>query len=225
MINFVCVYYGTKYSLDYVQVLYNMVQRHLTIPHKFICFSDHVKPQKILTGDIEFRKFKDSHYEGWWNKMQLFREESDLKGPCLYMDLDVVLLDNINDLATFGDDMTFGVINDFNILTKEYNSSIMKFNNEVATDLVWKPFLQQKTELMKLQGDQNAMSKLVKGSQYLKVMLDEWSYSYKWFSRQDPRFDKSKWTFEKKDKAKVAVFHGRPFPHESTQEWVKKEWN
>lgn len=91
MINFVCVYYGTKYSLDYVQVLYNMVQRHLTIPHKFICFSDHVKPQKILTGDIEFRKFKDSHYEGWWNKMQLFREESDLKGPCLYMDLDVVL--------------------------------------------------------------------------------------------------------------------------------------
>ena len=225
MINFVCVYYGTKYSLDYVQVLYNMVQRHLTIPHKFICFSDHVKPQKILTGDIEFRKFKDSHYEGWWNKMQLFREESDLKGPCLYMDLDVVLLDNINDLATFGDDMTFGVINDFNILTKEYNSSIMKFNNEVATDLVWKPFLQQKTELMKLQGDQNAMSKLVKGSQYLKVMPDEWSYSYKWFSRQDPRFDKSKGTFEKKDKAKVAVFHGRPFPHESTQEWVKKEWN
>ena len=101
----------------------------------------------------------------------------------------------------------------------------MKFNNEVATDLVWKPFLQQKTELMKLQGDQNAMSKLVKGSQYLKVMPDEWSYSYKWFSRQDPRFDKSKWTFEKKDKAKVAVFHGRPFPHESTQEWVKKEWN
>lgn len=97
--------------------------------------------------------------------------------------------------------MTFGVINDFNILTKEYNSSIMKFNNEVATDLVWKPFLQQKTELMKLQGDQNAMSKLVKGSQYLKVMPDEWSYSYKWFSRQDPRFDKSKWTFEKKDKA------------------------
>ena len=125
----------------------------------------------------------------------------------------------------FGDDMTFGVINDFNILTKEYNSSIMKFNNEVATDLVWKPFLQQKTDLMKLQGDQNAMSKLVKGSQYLKVMPDEWSFSYKWFSRQDPRFDKSKWTFEKKEKAKVAVFHGRPLPHDSDQDWVKKEWN
>ncbi len=90
--------------------------------------------------------------------MQLFSEEADLKGPCLYMDLDVVILDNINGLATFGDDI-------------------------------------------------------------------EWSFSYKWFSRQDPRFDKSKWTFEKKEKAKVAVFHGRPLPHDSDQEWVKKEWN
>ena len=225
MKNVVCLYWGNKYKVEYVKILYNMVQRHLTIPHKFICFSDHVKPQKILKGDIEFRKFRFHDYDGWWNKMQLFSEEADLKGPCLYMDLDVVILDNINELATFGDDMTFGVINDFNILTKEYNSSIMKFNNEVATDLVWKPFLQQKTDLMKLQGDQNAMSKLVKGSQYLKVMPDEWSFSYKWFSRQDPRFDKSKWTFEKKEKAKVAVFHGRPLPHDSDQDWVKKEWN
>ena len=97
MMNFCCVYYGTKYSLDYVQVLYNMVERHLTIPHRFICFSDHVKPQKILKGDIQFRKFRFHDYDGWWNKMQLFSEEANLVGPCLYMDLDVVILDNINE--------------------------------------------------------------------------------------------------------------------------------
>ena len=225
MINFCCVYYGTKYSLDYVQVLYNMVQRHLTIPHRFICFSDHVKPQKILKGDIEFRKFRDEFYEGWWNKMQLFREESELYGPCLYMDLDVVITGNIDKLATFGNDKTFGVINDFNLKTKEYNSSIMKFNNEIATDLVWKPFLQDKANLMKLQGDQNAMSRLVMNSEHKKVMPDEWTFSYKWYSRQDPRFDKSRWTFENKESASVAVFHGRPWPHESEQKWVKEAWN
>ena len=223
--NFVCVYYGTKYSLDYVQVLYNMVQRHLTIPHKFICFSDHVKPQKILKGDIEFRKFRFHDYDGWWNKMQLFSEEADLKGPCLYMDLDVVILDNINELATFGDDMTFGVINDFNILTKEYNSSIMKWHSETMRPIIWDEFVKRRQYWYTLQGDQNAMSKLVKGSQYLKVMPDEWTYSYKWFSRQDPRFDKSRWTFEKKEKAKVAVFHGRPLPHDSDEKWVKELWN
>tara|TARA_B100001778_G_scaffold315453_1_gene301569 strand:- start:658 stop:1197 length:540 start_codon:yes stop_codon:yes gene_type:complete len=179
----------------------------------------------MLKGDIEFRKFRFHEYSGWWNKMQLFSEEAELRGPCLYMDLDVVIIDNIDKLATFGDEKTFGVINDFNLATKEYNSSIMKFNNEVATDLVWKPFLQRKGELMKLQGDQNAMSKLVMNSPHKKVMPDEWTYSYKWHSRQNPRFGKGDWKFEKKEKASVAVFHGRPWPHESEQQWVKTAWN
>ena len=45
--NFCCVYYGDKYDVKYVQNLYNMVQRHLTIPHKFYCFTDHVKLHKL----------------------------------------------------------------------------------------------------------------------------------------------------------------------------------
>ena len=44
--NFCCVYYGDKYDVKYVQNLYNMIQRHLTIPHKFYCFTDHVKLPK-----------------------------------------------------------------------------------------------------------------------------------------------------------------------------------
>tara|TARA_Y100000782_G_scaffold109397_1_gene134240 strand:+ start:506 stop:1183 length:678 start_codon:yes stop_codon:yes gene_type:complete len=225
MINVVCVYYGIKYSLDYVQVLYNMVQRHLTVPHKFICFSDHVKPQKLLKGDITFRKFKHHDYYGWWNKLQLFSEEAHLTGTCLYLDLDIVILDNIDEIATFGDDMTFGVINDFNPNTKEFNSSVMKFNNDVATKAIWSKFLEKKAKLMELQGDQNVMSKLIKGNVNLKVMPDEWTFSYKWYSRTDPRFGKTRWTFEKKPNAKIAVFHGSPRPHESEQKWVQKEWN
>ena len=50
MINFCCVYYGDKYDVKYVQVLYNMLQRHLTIPHNFICFTDHVKLPEIESG-------------------------------------------------------------------------------------------------------------------------------------------------------------------------------
>lgn len=225
MLNVVCVYYGLKYPLDYVQVLYNMVQRHLTVPHKFICFSDHVKPQKLLKGDITFRKFKHHDYPGWWNKLQLFSEEAHLTGPCLYLDLDIVILDNIDEIATFGDDMTFGVINDFNPKTKEFNSSVMKFNNDVATKAIWSRFLENKAKLMELQGDQNVMSKLIKGNDNLKVMPDEWTFSYKWYSRTDPRFEKGRWTFEKKQNTKIAVFHGQPTPHESNEKWVQKEWN
>jgi hypothetical protein len=34
-VNIVCLKHGTKYNSDYVNRLYNMVQRNLTIPFKF----------------------------------------------------------------------------------------------------------------------------------------------------------------------------------------------
>ena len=46
--NFACVCYGDKYSLEYVQKLYNMVQRNTTYLHNFYCFTDNVKAHKIL---------------------------------------------------------------------------------------------------------------------------------------------------------------------------------
>jgi len=55
MINVVCLLAGDKYKPIYVQNLYNMVKRHLTVPHKFICFTDHVKLHKLVEGDIEIR--------------------------------------------------------------------------------------------------------------------------------------------------------------------------
>ena len=62
------------------------------------------------------------------------------------------------------------------------------------------------------------------GSRWLRTMPDDWSFSYKWNNRDNPRFAKSDWTFEKQSESKVAVFHGNPNPHESEQEWVKSNW-
>ena len=57
MKNVVCLYWGNKYKVEYVKILYNMVQRHLTIPHKFIIYTEHVKMPKIVKGDnVEVRK-------------------------------------------------------------------------------------------------------------------------------------------------------------------------
>ena len=221
--NFVCVYYGNKYPLEYVQNLYNMVQRHLTVPHKFICFTDH-KNLKIK-GDIEFRTFTARRdLDGWWNKLQLFSPEANLKGSNLYMDLDVVIVDNIDCMANFGHNKTFGVINDFNRSTKMFNSSIMKFNNENATKTVWLPFLEDENNMKRNQGDQNVMSHFVKKTGIHEVMPDELTFSAKWYDRDKPRFHKLDWTFELKKHAKVAVFHGKPNPHESDQDWVKNNW-
>ena len=56
MYNFACVCYGDKYSPEYVQKLYNMVERNTTIDYKFYCFTDLVKIHKQVEGNITFQK-------------------------------------------------------------------------------------------------------------------------------------------------------------------------
>ena len=74
MINVCCVFYGEKYSSDYVQRLYNMVQRHLTLPHQFYCFTDHINLSNTVRGNIIYKDFPVKGFEGWWNKLQLFHK-------------------------------------------------------------------------------------------------------------------------------------------------------
>ena len=79
--NFVCVYYGDKYQIDYVEKLYNMVQRNTTLKHKFICFTDNtVIRRRLKHTSIEFREFVRHDFEGWFNKLQLFSPDSKLEG-------------------------------------------------------------------------------------------------------------------------------------------------
>ena len=97
MLNVVCVNWGLKFKPVYTKTLYNMVQRHLTIPHKFICYTNSMKLQKVVEADnFEVRKLPFAEeYTGYWNKLSLFSPEAKLSGPCLYFDLDVVISDNI----------------------------------------------------------------------------------------------------------------------------------
>ena len=224
LVNVVCLYWGDKYKTDYVQVLYNMVKRHLTIPHKFICYTDHVKIHKMVKGDIEYRKLPFHNYQGWWNKLTLFSPEANLLGTNLFFDLDVVILENIDCFATYGDDKIFVGMNDFNKTTKLFNSSVMKFNNEIMSKYVWQPYLEDKANMDRNQGDQNVTSYFIKKTPHHKSFPDKWTFSAKWYDRESPRFHKDKWTFERKSGAKIAIFHGKPNPHESDVEWVKNHW-
>ena len=225
--NFVCVYYGDKYTFKYVEVLYNMVKRNLTIPHKFICFTDSTvihKRKEFKTKDIEWRQFKRHDFEGWFNKLQLFSPDSKLEGNTLYMDLDVVIMKNIDCFLTYGEDHNFVGMNDFNPTSGQFNSSIMKFNNETSSKLIWEPYMKNRTEYRGMPGDQNIITALIKKHKDTISFPDEWTQSYKWFNRKGERFHSTKWTFEQDPNAKVCVFHGSPNPSDSKESCVIDLW-
>ena len=223
MINVCCVFYGNKYTSDYVQCLYNMVQRHLTVPYQFYCFTDHVNMYDQVYGKIIYKDLPLKGYEGWWNKLQLFNKDIELEGVNLYFDIDVVILKNIDCFATYGDENSFSIIKDFNQPTPIFNSSIMKWNNKTAS-FIWDEYDKNFGDYVLYNTDQHVITKLITDKDILKLYPDEWTFSYKWFSREKPRYNTAEQTFELDHNAKVAVFHGKPDPHESNQEWVKKHW-
>ena len=172
MINFCCVLYGEKYSIDYVQNLYNMVKRHLTVEHKFYAFSDNVRLKKLIDGDIIVKEFPLHDMQGWWNKMQLFHPDNGLSGLNLYMDLDVVILKNIDCFARFSNKSSFNITSDFNGRKIWYNSSLMKWDSETMKPIIWDEFIKKRSHYYRLQGDQNAQFELA-GIYYRGLGVDK----------------------------------------------------
>jgi hypothetical protein len=101
MLNVVCLLrQGGKvgYDASWVKKLQRAVDRNLTIPHRFVCFSDcDVTCERIplIDGD-----------HGFWSKMQLFRPGM-LSGPTLFLDLDTVICSNLDEMMQRLQDQTF----------------------------------------------------------------------------------------------------------------------
>ena len=226
MYNFACVCYGNKYDVEYVQKLYNMVTRNTTHLINFYVFTDHVKMQKMVEGGrLYVKQFPEHDLDGWWNKMQLFHPDVQLPGTTLYMDLDVVITHNIDDFFTYKPEAKFVGMNDFNPVTKQWNSSIMRFDQSHWHDKLWRRFSKDKSNLLRrFPGDQNLISDFIKKEPGCDSFPDSWTQSYKWYDRSGTRYSRSAMTYEHNGESLVTVFHGQPNPHESTQEWVKNAW-
>ena len=82
MLTVCCVKWGDKYPAEYVHKLQNGVSRHLTIPHRFVCFTD--DPAGL---ECETKPLPDG-LDGWWNKVWLFKRGL-FDDRVIYLDLDI----------------------------------------------------------------------------------------------------------------------------------------
>lgn len=231
MVNVVCVNWGTKYPKEYTERLYNMVKRNTTKDFRFFVLTDqYVYRYPIETVEI------NAGYKGWWNKLQMFDPDILPAGEYLYFDLDVVIVDNID---CFFEAPSFGIIRDFirpekGILPgKEFNSSVMRFNNHDFKG-IWDYYRQNSKTWHAYQkqvnffGDQNVISSYL--NHYPEVcnpFPDEWLWSYKkGVDRGKHAGDRSKmFGAEIPDGGKICVFHGEPNPTQVMDiDWVKEHY-
>ena len=210
-----CVNVGDKYSPSYVYALKEMVERHLTIPHRFRCITTHHLP-----GINTVNPFVP--YQGWWSKFSLFAPMV-ATGPSIYFDLDVIITGNIDYLADYTDTFSAppnwaasghgGIQSSIMCWPGNWNyfyDEIRKVWPGKTTEDGYKIFHGDKFNGEKIWGDQEFFWHLLK---------DDWRrinkgiYSYKYHVRNNGKLPKD---------SRIIVFHGPPKPHEINEPWMSQ---
>lgn len=225
-----CLKHGTKYGSEYVNRLYNMVKRNTTIDFEMVCLTE---DSKDINEEITIRPLPPA-LAGWWCKPYMFSNDLQLNGTVLYLDLDVVIANNIDKLFTYaqGD---WCIIRDFTRTMRpgwqKYNSSVIRFEGGTK-DHIWTTFAKNKNFYMrKHHGDQDYIYEIDKSA---VLFPDSWILSWKWEVRKNREFAPGGTRGSRKLKVienvippadcSICVFHGDPNPDNCDDPWVKQNW-
>ncbi|MBM93274.1 MAG: hypothetical protein CMF51_00785 [Legionellales bacterium] len=97
----ICIKWGDRYTAEYVNKLYSMVQRNLTLSHQFHCLTEDPTDINPNINILAIPK-KEIPLKGWWQKVALFKKNFyGLQGEMLFIDLDMIILSNIDDFFHF----------------------------------------------------------------------------------------------------------------------------
>lgn len=228
-----CLKHGTKYSSEYVNRLYNMVKNNCTLDFDFVCLTD--DPSGI-DPNIVIRSLPKG-FEGWWCKPYMFSDQLALKGTVLYMDLDVVIAENIDKLFNYKPN-SWCIIRDFTRKMRptwqKYNSSVIKFRAGEMNEF-WLDFKNNQRAIQrKYHGDQDWLYDAAIKLKPAELFPDNWIMSWKWEIRRSkdlqygmPRGRRKLRTVEHVEPPKeccICVFHGDPNPDNCDDPWVVKNW-
>ncbi len=220
--NVICIKWGTKFGPEYVNKLYKMVERNLTLPHRFVCFTDNA--EGIVEG-VEIRPLPELNDEGipdrMWKKLGLFANPlSDLTGTALFLDLDIIIRSSL--------DPFFEVEGSF-LISKDYdfphdiigNSSVFRFEVGKHPEIIEHFYQEGLTIRERYKNEQAFLSYEMDRKGLLKYWPKDWVVSFKrqclhkfpmcWFKvPRDP------------EEAKILIFHGKPNPEQAYRGYFGK---
>ena len=216
-----CVWWGTKYGVEYVEKLRNSVARNLSVPYEFVCITDREDvPEGVRAIPTpvanELCQSTNSYGDGkgWWAKVGLFKP--GLFGDAtriMYLDLDVVVCGSLDRIACSQE--SFCMIENFgpNKGHAAHNSSLVLWTPSERTDRIYEKFSPEVT--VELHGDQC----------WIWRVMDEDIYNYPKSWAVSYKYEKAglAWQNANQETA-VIVFHGKPDPHEVTDQVVLRNW-
>ena len=217
-----CMKWGTKYGADYVNRLYHMVQRHLTLPFQMVCLTDDangIVPQVQCLPLIPL-DLPDGLPERGWNKLTTFSANlHGLQGTALFLDIDIVILDNIDSFFTHPSTRIdeVWIIKDWKKPWRGVgNSSVYRFEIGQFSDLL--PYFRQNFSTIRqtFRHEQAFLSWYIRTYHQLSYWPSSWCQSYKYHALKPLPF--SLWQPPTQPKeCKILIFHGEVNPPDAIQ--------
>jgi hypothetical protein len=200
--NYVCVWTGNKYPADYVRILFAGLKRKTRVDN-FYCITDN---QVDFDKQIQVIKLQQSD-DTWWNKLQIFNKNQPLPTRLMYLDIDIVILQDLEPMWNLPYDRMLS-IQDFHprdaYRTQWMNSSVMLFDRDKC-NFIWEEYIRNSSNWQKrFHGDQNYITHILEDK--FERWPHNWCQSWKWDIDNPHRGLDSN--------CKIAVMHGRPKPHE-----------
>lgn len=210
--NVICMKWGTKFGPSYVNRLYKMVEKNLTLPHRFVCFTDDTTG--LLPG-IETFPLPDvvtvaGEPERSFRKLGVFHKElGNLKGQALFLDLDIIITGNIDSFFTLPG--KFFIMRDLHFKKIIGNSSVFRFNIGEHSDIIEK-FQKEHLAIKKwARNDQIYLSHEMYNQGLMQYWPSDWlvSFKHKCIHSFPMNYFKMPTLPEQ---TKILIFHGKPTP-------------
>ena len=221
--NIICIKWGNKFGPEYVNRLYKAVDKHMTLPYRFVCFTD---DGNGLLPQVEVRDLPDFVVnteipDRGWRKLSLFQEQlADLKGLALFLDLDVVIRKDLTPF--FEEEGDFLIVKDWdfpNAVTG--NSSVFRFEVGKYPEIL-ENFYKLGNDVVKhYRNEQAYLSDEMYKKGILKYWDKSWCVSFKRHCLQPFPLN---FFLEPKEpeEPKIIVFHGRPTPAQARRGYMGK---
>lgn len=226
-LNVICVYKsGGDFTEKYVYALYNACWKYIQQDFVFYCFTDVANKVQASSPEeytIYCVPLEHPEREGWWNKFEIFR----IKGKCLYLDLDTVLVGGMERFISCIDWLTseeFIGVKAFNPMRNrreatKFNSGVMAWNGNFS--FVQEQFnYRRDSSNLKYCGDQDRISEILRNN-YIDILywqdLVPGLYSYKRHLRGRAE--------SLPHDAAIICFHGTPRPEKVKHlVWMEENW-
>lgn len=200
-LNIVCFRWGS-WDDEYVYRLKNMIERHLTLPYNFICFSD--RPVKNVNWSEIPKEALNLNRN--FTKLWVYSENNGLHGRTILFDLDMVIIGSLDEMLSYSGDWC-GIRGLSKESKPKVGGGLLSFDHD-KFHYIW---------------DNRDQYKHHRGNERF-VYGEIFKTPDTWQDLYPNQLASYKWGRPFHENMRIIAFHGKPRPHQVTDKIILENW-